>query len=267
MLMKKILRHPLVLSLLIIIGLILINSQGWLKIPQDFLARLTAPGQKCLCQFSSKARNFANFLISINNLNQENVDLQKENQELLSQLAQLKEVSRENEFLRKQLDLPNSEPGQLILANVIGHDSSGLEKYFLINKGKGDGLSEKMAVIAAGNLLVGQISQMTNSFSKVQLINSSDSRINALIQESEITGLVRGDSDGLNLIIDLLPQGQTIKRNETVVTSGLAGFFPAGLLIGQIRRVVSSEVQTSQQAKIKPAVDLINLDKVFVIKE
>ena len=80
-----------------------------------------------------------------------------------------------------------------------------------------------------------------------------------------MTGLVRGD-DGLNLTIDLLPQGKTIEQGETIITSGLAGFFPPGLLIGQIEKIISSEVQTSQTAKIKPAVDFTSLEQVFVIK-
>ena len=122
-------------------------------------------------------------------------------------------------------------------------------------------------MIAAGNLLVGRIVEVADSFAKVQSIIDSSSRVNALISAkdgSEITGLVKGDQ-GLNLIIDLLPQGETIEQGQLIVTSGLTGLFPAGLLIGQIEKVISSDVQISQMAELKPAVDFENLRKVFII--
>ncbi len=264
--MKKFFRHPFILSLLVIAVFIFLNNQGWLKIPQDILFQLTAPGQKIIRQFSLKFNSLIDFLSSIYKLNQKNIKLKQENQELLDKISRLKEIERENEFLRQQIGLPIPEPRQLILANIIGQGTSGLGKYFLIDKGAKNGIKEKAAVISAGNLLVGQVVETANSFSKIQLITDSNSRINALIQESRITGLVRGGR-GLSLTIDLLPQGKTIEQGQIIVTSGLAGFFPAGLLIGQIERVISSQVEISQTAKVKPAVDFNKLERVFVVKE
>jgi len=263
--LKKIFSHPFVLSLLIIIGLIFFNNLGWLKIPQDIFFKLTGFGQKTGYQLSLKTNNLVNFLTSINKFNQENIQLTKENEELVSQLVQLKEVARENEFLRQQMDLISGESPQLILANVIGQDLSHFEKCLLINRGAKDGVEENAVVIIAGNFLIGQVIELGNSFAKVQLITDPNSRVNALIQESGVTGLVKSNQ-GLNLTVDLIPQGKTIREGQTVITSGLAGIFPSGLLIGQISQVVSIDVQVFQEARIKPAVDFKGLDKVFVIK-
>ena len=264
--MKKIFSHPFILSLLIIGGLIFFNSQGWLKVPQDIFFKLTGSGQKIVYQFSLKVNNLVDFLVSIDELNQENIKLKEKNTELLSQLTQLNEIAQENEFLRQQMGLSVPETKELILANVIGQDPTSFGKYFLINKGKRDGVKEKAVVITAGNLLIGQVIEVTDAFSKVQLIIDSNSRVNARLQESAVTGLVKG-GQGLSLLLDLLPQGKIIKEGDIVVTSGLAGMFPSGLLIGQIKRVISSDVQISQMAEIEPAVDFQTLEKVFVIKE
>ncbi len=263
--MKKILSHPFILSLLIITGLIFFNSQGWLKIPQDIFFKLTGFGQKTGYQLSLKTNNLVNFLTSINKFNQENIQLTKENEELLSQLVQLKEVARENEFLRQQMDLVSVESPQLILANVIGQNLSNFEKCLLINRGAKDGVEENAVVIIAENFLIGQVIELGNSFAKVQLITDPNSRVNALIQESGVAGLVKSNQ-GLNLTVDLIPQGETIREGQTVVTSGLAGIFPSGLLIGQISQVISIDVQVFQEVRIKPVVDFKRLDKVFVIK-
>ncbi len=262
--MKKIFRHPLVLSLLIIGVLFFLNYKGLLKVPQDLFFKLFAPIEKIIYQTSLKTSNFFNSINSINRLNTENSELKQENEELLSKIIQLKETDWENEFLREQMSLPDSENKQLILADIVGQDSSGLGKYILINKGEKQGVKKKAAVITAGNILIGQIIELTDSFARVQLITDSNSRINALIQESRVAGLVKG-GQGLNLIIDLLPQKEKIKEGEIVITSGLAGLFPKGLLIGQIQEVSFSDVQISQKAKIKTAADFNKLEKVFVI--
>jgi rod shape-determining protein MreC len=264
--MKKFFSHPFILSWLIIVGLIFLNSQGWLNPIKDIFYSSTKPAQEIFYQFSHQINKLVVFISSINQLEQENIELRKENQELLARVAQLQEMERENQFLHQQIGLSDSEPKELILARVIGQEASGLGRYFLINKGKKDGVKEKAIVITAGNLLVGRVTEVASSFSKVQLIIDANSRVNALIQESGMTGLVKGDQ-GLSLVIDLLPQGEVIEKGQTVVSSGRAGLFPAGLLIGQIQRVISSDVQISQIAKVKPAVDFNELERVFVIKE
>jgi len=263
--MKRVFSHRFILSLLIIVGLIFLNSQGWLKFSQDIFFSLTASVQKISYQFSSKVNQMTGSLISLNRLNQEKVRLAEENKELSSQLVQLKEAARENEFLRQQLSVSSPESPELILAGVIGCNSSFLEKTLLINRGSQDGVKEGAAVITAGNFLVGQVVETNNSSSKVRLILDPNSRVNALVQESGVTGLVKSNQ-WLNLTIDFIPQGENIKEGQTVVTSGLAGFFPVGLFIGQISQIISIDVEIFQKAKIKPAVDFENLEKVFVFK-
>ena len=263
--MKRILSHPLVLPLLIIALFVFFNSQGWLKLIEDAFLSLSRPIQKTTYQFSLKARNFADFVFSVRGLEKENNLLNEENKMLLGQITELKEAVRENEFLRKQLGLSIPETKELILANIISQEPSGLGEFILIDKGEEDGILNKGVVISAGNLLIGQVIETTKSFSKVRLISDPNSRINALIQESGITGLIESDQK-IDLIINLLPQGESIEQGQSVVTSGLAGLFPPGLLIGQIEEIISSDAQIAQRARIKPAVDFNYLDKVFIIR-
>lgn len=263
--MRKFFSYPLILSLLIIFSLVFLNYQGWLKTPQNTILNLTVSTQKTIYQYSLKINGFFNFLFSMNFLNQENIELKQENLKLFGQIIQLEEVVRENEFLRQQMGLELSENNSLILAHVIGWDSSNSRKSFLINKGAKDGVKKKAAIITSGNILVGQTIEVFDSFSRIQSILDPNSRINALIQESGITGLIRGNQ-GLNLILDLLPQREEIKEGEIVITSGLAGLFPSGLLIGKIQKVFSLDVQMSQTAEVEPITDFNNLEKVFVIK-
>jgi len=263
---KKVFTHPFVLSLLIIISLVLFNNQGWLNPDKNIFYSFVVPGEEFSYQIFFKIDKFLSFITSANLLEQENINLKEENQIILGKLARLNEEAKENDFLREQANLNNPELQNLVLANIIGQDSSNLRKYFLINKGFKHGIKEGNVVIVAGNLLVGRVTEVFESFSKIQSIIDSNSRVNALIQGLDINGLIKG-GQGNDLIIDLLPQGEFIEQGQLVVTSGLAGFFPNGLLIGKIEKVISSDVQISQMAKIKSAVDFDKLEKVFVIIE
>ncbi len=103
-----------------------------------------------------------------------------------------------------------------------------------------------------------------HSSSKVRLITDVNSRVNASLQESGTTGLVQGDLFGLT--IDLISQGENIGDREMVITSGLAGVFHAGLLIGIIEKITSTDAQVFQKAKVDSAANFRALEKVFVIR-
>jgi len=263
--MKRFFGHPFILSLLIIAVFVFVGQQGWLKTIEDGFFKLISPGQKLIYQTSSETKDFVSLIFSIRGIEKENERIREENLNLLSRVSQLEGVLRENEFLRKQIGLSLPEDKELVLANIVGQEPAGLGQYILIDKGKKDGLKEKDVVVTAGNLLVGQIVEGADSFSKVRLITDPNSRINALIQKTGIIGLTESRQD-IDLVIGLLPQGEIIEEGELVVTSGLAGIFPPGLLIGRIERIISSDAQISQRARLKPAVDFNNLDRVFIIK-
>jgi len=263
--MKKILTHPLSVSFLIIITLFLIDSRGYLKEGRGVFLRLTQPFQHFFYEVFLKAHYWSDYGYSLNRLNVENTKLKEENKQLLAELVRLKEVVQENHFLRQQLGLEQKEFRKLILARVIGGHISSLERHFLINKGEKEGVVDRAAVITAGNILIGQVIETMEHTALVQLITDPNSRVNGLIQESRLKGIVR-EEDG-DLVIDLLPQGGEIREGQEVVTSGSAGLFPAGLFIGQIKEVVSLDVQIVQKAKLKPAPDFDKIERVFVLKK
>jgi len=263
--MKKFFRHPFFISLFLILILLFLDLEGWLAPPRSIFLKMVSPWQKISFQFSLKANNFLGFVAAVKDLKQENELLREERLKLLIEVNRLKEAGKENEFLRSQMGLPIEEGRQLVFAEVLSGSPVKTGRYFLIGKGQREGVENKAAVIAGGNILVGQIVEVNETVSKVRLINDPNSKISGRIQESGIAGLVTGGEE-FELIIDLLPQGEKIEKGQIVVSSGVAGYFPSGLLIGEIEEIISSEVNISQRARIKPAAVFGRIDKVFVIK-
>ncbi len=243
-----------------------LNFYGWLTIIENHFLKIFLPVKKVIYQISLKTNDFIGFVFSVRGLGEENQKLKEENERILSEISQLKEVWRENEFLKKQLGLSINGIKELVLANVIGREPSGLGEYLLIDKGNRDGIKKEEVVITSGNILVGQITEISEFFAKVRLITDLNARVNVLISESGVIGLTE-NREGLGFFVDLLPQEKVIEPGQMVVTSGLAGIFPSGLLVGRIEEVISTDAQISQRARVKLTSDFNALDKVFVIKQ
>jgi rod shape-determining protein MreC len=245
--------------------LVFLNSKNALNIPKDALGFCVSPIQKILKKTSDKTENFLHFLGTIKYLNQENEILKKENKKLTAEIAELKEISWENKLLRKQLDLSPREDLKLISSFIIDKSSPELGQYIIIDKGRNSGIEKNQAVIASSGILVGKVIEVSSKTSKIFLITDVNSSVSAIIQKTRASGIVKG-KHGTGLIMEMIPRGEEIKSEETVVTSGLEGFFPKGLLIGEIKEVISSPSSIFQKAIIEPAINIHELEMVFIVK-
>lgn len=247
-------------------GLVFFNFPGVTSKIKNFFYSVSTPVQKRSDNFVRQIKNSWDFLNSLKNISKKNIHLEEKAKELIAQNAELKELEKENEFLRSYFNLPANQKYQIDLANVVGRDFQGLEKYILIDRGSLAGVEKNMPVIAFGNILVGRIIEVFDDFSKALLITSSNSKIPALIQESRIEGLIYGLKENF-LFMDLISRDVEVKESQTVIASGIGGNFPRGLLIGKILTVESLENEIFQRITVEPAVDMDDLERVFIIKK
>lgn len=209
--------------------------------------------------------NFFGNLKDINKLDSINNDLEKENKKLRAENINLRELQLENQVLRQQLQFAQENPGlDLIACQVVGRDPNNFLQFITIDKGLNDGLKKDMPVISEG-YLVGKIVEIDKKTSKVFLITNPSSAVNALIQSSRATGIVRGEL-GFGLVIESVIQDVKVKKGDVVVTSGVGGVFPKGLALGEIESVEEKRSDVFQKATIKPYLDFTSLEVVFVIK-
>jgi rod shape-determining protein MreC len=147
---------------------------------------------------------------------------------------------------------------------IVGVDPNPYLRYVTINVGSQQGADIGMPVVS-GAALVGRVAQVGPRTSKVQLLTDPDSQIGALLQGSRVTGLVAGQPDG-SLRMVYIPQEETVSPGENVLTSGLGGFLPKGLVIGQVTEdLFQMDSELFQAATVRPAVDFARLEQVLVI--
>ncbi|MFH0969582.1 MAG: rod shape-determining protein MreC [Patescibacteria group bacterium] len=225
-----------------------------------------SPIQKVAYGLSFEIKQVKNFLSSIGQLKNENEKLIKENRELLSLKISLEEAGRENEILRRELKLLPMDKFNLEGASLVGKDPHGKGDWIEIDKGGKDGIGEEMPVVVGSGILIGKVSEVFPTTSKIVLLSNPGSAINAVDSKTGSKGVVRGEY-GLGIIMDMVLQSEALNQGDDVITSGIGKEFPRGLLIGKVSAVNPSEDRLFQKAIISSPVDFNNLQFVFVVKK
>jgi len=112
--------------------------------------------------------------------------------------------------------------------------------------------------------LLGRVVEVSQSSSKVMLINDPALSVSAINQRSRQEGLVCGTL-GNTLVMRYLPKDADIQASDIIVTSGLTDIYPKGLIIGTVVEVGEEFSGLSRYANIKPATDLSAVEEVLVI--
>ncbi len=248
--------------------LMALQVTGQLEPVQSFVTQLTSPAQVGTTGASESVTDAVGFLMELRQLRQRNSELENINSSLLAENFELREVERENQWLREQLAYAQTRPGlelrgAQIVARVIGRESNNFLEYIMLDLGQGHGVRVGMSVVTDQGF-VGRISEVTESTSKVLLITDASSAVNAILQSSRLNGVIRGTPSG-DLVMDYIPQGEEFSVGEAVLTSGLGGRVPRGIPIGQVVEIRQRDIDVFQQAVVRPTVDFPRLELVMVV--
>lgn len=243
------------------------STQLKLAIASVFLVPfgLASSGQ----QLSEKA---GNAIVPRQSLVQQNEHLRRENAELKVRLQRETELERQNERLGAMLGFQKQAPWKTKPARVIGRDPANWWRNVQIDLGKRDGLRADLPVLTSEGL-IGRVSEVRETSSRVVLIGDPSCRVASLVyvpqtRETVDTGVITGGSSVLDeSIVELgyLSRASGVKPGQFVVTSGLGGIFPKGILIGQVIDTRPVEFGLVTVARVKLAVKMNLLEEVWVM--
>ncbi len=258
---------PVLLVLLALTG-IMLHRLGLLEPVIGWGLRISAPVQKGITSVVNQFSEWTQTVQDLRELRQRNQELEAENARLLLENVRLREVEHEVILLRELLNFYQEHPsweiqGAHVTGRVIARDPSNLQRTITLDVGTEAGVARNMPVITERGL-VGRILEVGQGWSKVLLITDVSSSVNALTLSSRASGLVQGRADG-SLVMQAIPQGDTVSVGDTVFTSGLGGNFPRQILIGQITAVERKDSALYQTAVLQPTVDFDHLEIVLVI--
>jgi len=194
----------------------------------------------------------------------ENEKLQLENEKLLQENSALRALQEESVITQRMQEFLSLINSRGITAHVIGKLSSE-KKILIIDKGEDQGVIKGAATITENGIIIGTVDSVQARSSYVLLITDSSQNIAAKIQnDSSSPGVIKGEF-GLALSMQLIPQNDLVKAQQTVVTSALDPKIPPNLLIGTITDVNKKEGSVFQDAKVVSPIQLDRVETISVI--
>lgn len=222
-----------------------------------------------LCTPFVELGDYLPFVQSRRLLARQNEQLRHDNDLLRQEVRALGETGRENLRLRQLLDVKQHTAFRTVTARVIGRDASNWWRSLQIDRGSNDGLTNNLAVLNADGL-IGKTISVTRGQARVLLITDPNCKAAALLQDTREPGVVSGVETGFSiwpyLTMTYVSRDAKVSAGESVVTSGLGGVFPKGILIGTTTRArMNRQTGMYQDVDVTPAVDFHRLEEVIVI--
>jgi rod shape-determining protein MreC len=249
----------------IAVVLLLLHEGGQLQPIENVVQAVLNPIERAASGVFGGVGDLFGAVRDLNELRTRNAELEEQNQDLLTEIAQLRGLQGENSTLRQLLNFTQENPTyQYQTAAVIGRDPSPYLRYITINAGSREGLKPGMPVVTAGSTLIGRVAEVGFRSAKVQLLNDLSSAVNVRLQSTNVTGLAQGQQDG-SLLVQYLPLSTEIITSDIALTSGLGGNLPRNLVVGQVTGVNKKDFDVAQSAQLRPAADYDRLDVVLVI--
>ena len=228
-----------------------------------------SPLQKLFSFSGEKVESSITFFKDLKSLKEENEQLKLKLEKLERERNELLDYKKENNELRKALNLKNQfNDYDFIGANIIAKDAGNWFNVFKIDRGTQDKVVTDLPVVTNEGL-VGRVVSSGTFSSKVISIIDMDSTVSGRISKTRDLVRVKGDltlkEQGL-CRMDYIPFDVDIAVGDTIETSGLGGVYPKGIIIGKVQQVRLGNSEINRYAIIEPTVDFKRLEEVFVLR-
>ena len=245
--------------------LAMVSEQPWAAGARGYAKGALAPLESAMTAASDRLGAITAGFGDNAALRAQNRSLEDQNAALRRQVAELQAAGQDNAALRQALDLQRSYGHQAVAADVIGRGPDGFSDTLEIDRGTADGVRPGM-VVASGAGLVGRVREAGPHAAIVQTLADPQSRVSGYLATSGLEGTVLGGQGGLEMQIN--PRlGATAEVGDWVLTSGVGGGYPRGLVIARITSLSGGAAATVDEAALSWVNDPSSLTVVLVITD
>ena len=263
---KVVITAIVVVFILVIQGLYARDILG-LDFMQRPLEYVVYPFWKAISYTRHEINDTKKYFKDINELTKENRKLKKDVDDLEKYISKILWLDEKNQELRKALELRDSlKEHEFIGANIIAKDAGNWFEMFTVDRGSKDGVYKDSFVIL-GNGLVGRVYRVRDNTCDIISVLDRESAVGARITKTRDLVLVKGDirlkDQGL-CRLEYIPAQTEISVGDVIETSGIGDYFPKGIEIGKIIKVVNPDDRLERYAIIEPSVDLKRIEEVLI---
>ena len=196
-------------------------------------------------------------------------NLRRENAQLHLKARQAEEMAAENDRLHQLIGWQKLHRGTFKLARVVLRDPANWWRTVQIDLGSRDGVSNNLPVLTADGALIGRVSAVSLTHSRVVLLGDPNFKVAAQVENAtKDTGVIGASGPLDSGFVEMncyLPRLATLKPGQTVRTRGDAGIFPPGITIGQIVDSQPAEYGLYTVARVRLAANLNTMEEVWVV--
>ena len=257
---------------LVLVGLMIYaaSTGGMATIPSMISGAILTPLQSAASAVSDGLNSFAGMFGSSTELQKQIDELQAELNDYRNKQVELDALREQNEWLKEYLNIIEQDNDyQFADARVIAIDPADKYNNFTISAGTLSGISVNDPVITPEGL-VGVVYETGLNYSKVRSILDPETQVSATVSRTRNNGVTGGTlslaQEG-KLKLGFLSRDGGAEAGDMVITSGMGGIYPAGLLIGEIEEVLPESDGMTLYGVVKPYADLSRLSQVLVITE
>ena len=200
--------------------------------------------------------------------------LQQENDDLRAQVADLDQAQKaqeENQRLRRLLELQSQRQDlKTVSARVAERSVDNWSSTLTLNQGTGAGIAIGNCAIDEYGDLVGVVTDAGLNWCTVTTVLDTSSAIGAKVFRTEQVAVAQGQLSLMGqgqLSLTYLENAGDLISGDLVVTSGLGGYYPAGLTIGTVEELRTGADGLTQYAVVTPKAAVTSLTQVFLITD
>lgn len=228
---------------------------------------IVIPTPQRLSGLISYSQGMSRNLLDLFKAHEENITIKKKLRSLILREPVYFQLSSENERLRELLEFKRTSPFKFLSAFIIGREPSHWFQSFLINRGSDKGIRKNASVIAiqggrAG--LIGRVFYASKHAANILLLTDSLSAVAVTCRRSDSDGVIEGANTS-SLRLNYIVPDADIKVGDAIVTSGVGGIFPPGLLIGHIESIDSDQEGYFLTAQVMSAINYNQLREVVIL--
>jgi len=189
----------------------------------------------------------------------------------LNQLEKkIADLEKDLQFTERQKKLDDYT---YMIAQVTSISQDPLNPTINIDLGSKNGIKPNMPVVDV-NGLVGLVDKVTPFYSTVMPYTQLDSKsptspaISATVfNKPGSFGVIDNYNEQTGMLeMSMIPELDPLANGDTVISAGLGGIFPYGLIIGTVKTNQVGDFGLTRVATIEPAADVDKLTEVFVVK-
>lgn len=260
-----------VLALALVGAMIYSASTGGIAtLPEKLIGVVVTPLQSAVTGVSDGVSGFVDRLTGSGDLHERLAELEKENAELRQQIVDYNQIKQENEWYSEILGLHERQPDYTFASGrVIGRDPSDVYGNFTISAGTNADVAVNDPVITTDGSLIGVVEEVGLTYAKVRTILDVESKVSAQISRTGDTGYTASQSLDMirekTIILSTLERSSGAAIGDYIVTSGIGGVYPSGLLIGTVTGVSGAADGMTLNAEVELFADVFDLKQVMVI--